>query len=146
MLTPRDVWCWSRRRRWVAALCLWFFSNRVQQSVSSRVEGSRSKRKPRQSSLSALLGLGRLLPSPQGCLELGDHGGIWARATLEADQSWLAAAEEHGAVWVIYGVRVGVRSPEWAESYTDEDRDAELFDSRTRGLVAIAEVPWMNAQ
>lgn len=83
--------------------------------------------------------------TPAG-LELWDQGGIWARALLEVDTAWLAAAEAHGTVRVIYGVCVGVRIPSWQSSYTDADREAELLGSRRAGIVAVADIPWVAGQ
>lgn len=76
-------------------------------------------------------------------LELWDQGGLWARADHVPDADWLAAAH-HGRVRVVYGVRTGVRLPEGLapHDYTDEQRAAELLDSRRAGFVAIATVAW----
>lgn len=75
-------------------------------------------------------------------VELWDQGGLWARADVAVDDAWLAAADAHGSVRVIYGVQVGVHRPEGAVSYADAERDAELMASRDAGVVAVAEVPW----
>ncbi|MFD1147887.1 hypothetical protein [Saccharothrix hoggarensis] len=79
--------------------------------------------------------------TPDG-LELWDGGGIWARAELSVDDEWLAAAEAHQMVRVIYGVFVGVRVPHGRVSYTDADREVELVRARHSGIVAVAEIPW----
>jgi hypothetical protein len=77
-------------------------------------------------------------------LELWDESGIWARAAHTPDPAWLDAAQRHGRVRVIYGVRTGVRTPAHlnAEDYTDAYRAAELIESRRQGIVAIATIPW----
>jgi hypothetical protein len=83
--------------------------------------------------------------TPNG-LELWDRGGIWARAVIEVDHTWLSAAQSQGTVQVIYGVCVGVRSPDGAATYSNLDRDTELAHSRKAGIVTVAEVPWRPSQ
>ncbi|GAB3448560.1 hypothetical protein [Actinophytocola sediminis] len=83
--------------------------------------------------------------TPEG-LELWDEGGIWARAELSIDDEWVAAAEAHRVVRVVYGVFVGVRIPRGQVSYTDADREAELLHARRSGIVAVAEVPWAGVR
>ncbi|MGH3758780.1 hypothetical protein [Actinophytocola sp.] len=83
--------------------------------------------------------------TPEG-LELWDEGGIWARAELSIDDEWVAAAEAHRVVRVVYGVFVGVRIPRGRVSYTDADREAELLHARRSGIVAVAEVPWVGGR
>lgn len=79
-------------------------------------------------------------------VELWDHGGVWARATLKLDDDWLAAVTTHRAVQVIYGVQSGVRFPAGLRpiDYTPEQRAAELLASRHAGIVATARVPWTS--
>lgn len=76
-------------------------------------------------------------------LELWEQGGIWARATLDADHAWRQAAAAQGTVRVLYGVRSGVRAPEHQQGYTEQQREGELSESRSCGIVAAARVPWI---
>ncbi|GAA2679399.1 MULTISPECIES: hypothetical protein [Actinosynnema] len=80
-------------------------------------------------------------------LELWDDGGLWAQAPHTPDPAWRAAAEQHGRVRVIYGVRTGVRVPTCLtpEDYTPQRRGEELLHSRGQGIVAVATVPWHAA-
>ncbi|MGX7829833.1 hypothetical protein ACTG9Q_32625 [Actinokineospora sp. 24-640] len=82
-----------------------------------------------------------VIPALTG-LELWDGGGIWARSELAVDEEWRVAAAAHGAVLVIYGVRVGVRPPTGSARYSEADRESELAESRRAGIVAAAEIPW----
>ncbi|MBE8519286.1 hypothetical protein ILP97_17510 [Amycolatopsis sp. H6(2020)] len=83
--------------------------------------------------------------TPTG-FELWDRGGIWARAAIDVDDPWLSSAQDHGTVQVIYGVCVGVRTPDGARTYSDLDRDTELANSRNAGIVTVAEIPWRPIQ
>jgi hypothetical protein len=78
--------------------------------------------------------------TPHG-LELWDPGGIWARAALKPHRDWLHAADTHGQIFVVYGVKCGVRAPA-GRTYTDHDRSAELRQARQEGIVAAARVSW----
>ncbi|HEY0695196.1 MAG TPA: hypothetical protein VGD71_39935 [Kribbella sp.] len=75
-------------------------------------------------------------------LELWDAGGVWARGALTVDEHWISAAQGHGRILVLYGPRVGVRTPPGDVDYTETDRQTELTESRQAGLVAAALIPW----
>lgn len=74
-------------------------------------------------------------------LELWDAGGIWARANTTPNDDWLAAADRHGRVFVVYGPMCGVRSPNGLH-YPERDRQDELDRARQAGIVAAATVTW----
>lgn len=66
---------------------------------------------------------------------------VVAQGTLRYPPRWKEAAESHGAVLVIYGPMIGVRSPR-GRSYNDADRFEELATHRARGMVAWGLVAW----
>lgn len=74
-------------------------------------------------------------------LELWDHGGIWARGDVVADEEWLQAAEKHRRVLVVYGVLCGVGASEGEIDAGQDHADLRALASRN-GFVAAAIVSW----
>jgi hypothetical protein len=74
---------------------------------------------------------------------IAPFGQLLARAEMRRfPPGWLAAADELGYVLVIYGTRIGMRTPPGARSYNDDDRRAELDGSRRAGAAAWGLVQW----
>lgn len=55
---------------------------------------------------------------------------------------WLEAATEAGHVLVVYGPKIGVRTPPGAQSWRDADRRGELADATRTGMAAWGLVRW----
>lgn len=66
---------------------------------------------------------------------------VVAQGSLRYPPRWKEAADGHGAVLIIYGPMIGVRSPR-GRSYNDADRYEELTTHRARGMVAWGLVTW----
>ncbi|GAB3750816.1 hypothetical protein [Microlunatus parietis] len=76
-------------------------------------------------------------------LELRDEqDGLWAVAELTPDPEWISAAVSQRYVTVVYGPKIGVRTPPSSTGYSESDRKAELAESRKFGMVATAIVEW----
>lgn len=82
--------------------------------------------------------------SPSRLILTDESGEIWLYSFVRPGQRWLAQADEHRGVLVVYGTMVGVRAPRGvpAVQYAAAHRAAELLAARGRGLVAAAVVAW----
>jgi hypothetical protein len=76
-------------------------------------------------------------------VELWDHGGLWAKATLDLEPEWVSAVVSFGYALVLYSCWLGIRTPPNHQGdFTVGQRRLELINARKRGLVAAAFVPW----
>lgn len=78
-------------------------------------------------------------------LELRDPSGyVFSRGGLELPPVWVSAAVSRGFVAVVYGCKVGVRTPPGSASYSPQDRWAELQGAQKQGIVAAGLVTYVN--
>jgi hypothetical protein len=79
---------------------------------------------------------GVVLCDPYGC--------TYAEGRLTLDPEWVSAAVSTGAVMVLLGPSLGVRTPDGRapESYTSQERAEEFKYGRQNGLIAAATVRW----